>query len=364
MNDRQNIIHVLCDEEHRHMLPSALMGFGVRLLDPHKPIPGSTMILMVDVDLRNPEMVARLREFRKVSQRGSDQIFAIGKNDLQDELQATALGARKTITKPINEKVLAKHIEERRVALGLTGQTAITAAQAGAQAIQDSFDEAKGDTPVNTDKISEAGKNIAASIADLGISEWLSTVRVYHQSTFQHILLVTGIACAFAQNTGMSNSDIAKLTQAGLLHDIGKVWIPEEILDKPGKLTAEEFDIVKRHPMDGYNKLSSQGNIDPLILHGVRHHHEYLNGSGYPDGLSAPEIPDLTRILTICDIMGALLEDRSYKPPFSIERSTSILMKMADDGKVERALVRALAHVMTQHWTPAEHAKNSGALKA
>ncbi|MEQ9346423.1 MAG: HD domain-containing protein [Thalassospira sp.] len=322
------------------------MGFELDLLDPQKPIPADTMFLMVDVDLKNPDMLSRLRAFRKVSQRGSDLVIAIGKNDLQDELQATALGAKKPIVKPISEKSIATYIEQRRTASGMTGKTATAAAEIGAKAIKDSFDEFKNDTAIDVDKISEAGRNIAASIADLGISEWLSTVRIYHQSTFQHILLVTGIACAFAQNTGMSKADIAKLTQAGLLHDVGKVSIPDAILDKPGKLTAEEFDIVKRHPVDGFNKLNAQGNIDASILHGVRHHHEYLDGSGYPDGLTADQIPDLTRILTICDIMGALLEERSYKPRFSVAKSIEILKEMGKEGKLERALVLALETVM------------------
>lgn len=348
LDKNNNIVHILCDGEHRQLLPKALMGFDVHLLDPQKPIPAGTMLLMVDVDLRDPDMLSRLRAFRKVSQRGSEQIIAIGKNDLQDELQAAALGARKTIVKPLSEKSLASYIDERRIQTFVTSKTATAAAQAGAKAIKDSFEEVKRNSAVDIDKIGEAGRNIAESIADLGISEWLSTVRIYHQSTFQHILLVTGLACAFAQNTGMSKSDIAKLTQAGLLHDIGKVWIPDAILDKPGKLTVEEYEIVKRHPVDGYNKLNEQGNIDPSVLHSVKYHHEYLNGSGYPDGLTANQIPDMTRILTICDIMGALLEERAYKPRFTVSKSIAILKEMVAQGKLEQALVLALETVMEQ----------------
>ena len=331
------------------MLPESLMGFDLCLLDPAKPIRADIMSLIIDVDLQNPDMIARLRAFRKVSERGSDQIIAIGKGNLQDELQATALGARKTILKPLSEKSLATYIEDRRTAYGMTGKTATATTQLAAKAIQNSFDKITSNQPVDLKQINEAGQNIATAIADLGISEWLSTVRVYHQSTFQHILLVTGIACAFAQSTGMSKTDVAKLTEAGLLHDIGKIWISDTILDKPGELTPEEFEIIKRHPVEGYKKLSEQGNLDPAVLHSVRHHHEYLDGSGYPDGLMADTIPDLTRILTICDIMGALLEERAYKPRFSIEKSLSILKSMGKEGKVELALVLALETVMKKH---------------
>jgi HD-GYP domain-containing protein (c-di-GMP phosphodiesterase class II) len=94
----------------------------------------------------------------------------------------------------------------------------------------------------------------------------------------------------------------------------------------------------------GYDYLCTQNIVGPETLQAVRHHHEYLDGSGYPDGLTAPQINDLTRILTICDVYGALLEQRAYRVPKSPEMALNILTGMARDGKVEYELVRALQH--------------------
>ncbi len=127
------------------------------------------------------------------------------------------------------------------------------------------------------------------------------------------------------------------------LHDVGKARIPLTILDKPGRLDQGEQEIMERHPVIGYDLLKSVPEISPEILDGVKHHHEYLDGSGYPDGLTAPEISDLVRLLTISDIFAALVERRPYRPPVSNQDAYRILCDM--DGKLEAALLRAFRSV-------------------
>ena len=134
------------------------------------------------------------------------------------------------------------------------------------------------------------------------MSSWLNDVRRYHEGTFQHCLLVTGVAVGFALAIKFSSADVKRLGLAATLHDIGKAHIPLSILDKPGRLDPEEEEIMRTHPVIGYEILKAQPEFSPEILDGVRHHHEYLDGSGYPDGLTAPEISDLVRLLTISDI--------------------------------------------------------------
>jgi putative nucleotidyltransferase with HDIG domain len=176
-----------------------------------------------------------------------------------------------------------------------------------------------------------------------GLTAWLDSVRRYHEGTFQHCLLVTGVAVGFAIEIGFVDLDIKRLGMAATLHDIGKAQIPLSILDKPGRLDPEEDAIMKRHPVIGHELLKDIPDISPEILDGVRHHHEYLDGSGYPDGLTAKDISDLVRLLTISDIFAALIESRSYRPPMSRQDAYKILCDM--NGKLELPLVKAFRKV-------------------
>jgi HD-GYP domain-containing protein (c-di-GMP phosphodiesterase class II) len=128
-----------------------------------------------------------------------------------------------------------------------------------------------------------------------------------------------------------------------MFHDIGKAQIPPAILDKPGRLDDEERALIKTHPTAGYEFLRGHDGISPEILDAVRHHHEYLDGSGYPDALCAESIGDIVRILTISDIFAALIEHRHYKPTMPRAEAYDILRGMS--GKLEKALVNSFKPV-------------------
>jgi HD-GYP domain-containing protein (c-di-GMP phosphodiesterase class II) len=128
-----------------------------------------------------------------------------------------------------------------------------------------------------------------------------------------------------------------------MFHDIGKAKIPLAVLDKPGRLDDRERALIETHPAAGYDVLSGTAGISPEILDAVRHHHEYLDGSGYPDGLCAGSISDIVRILTISDIFAALIEHRTYKPDMPREKAYAILLDMK--GKLEMPLVHAFKEV-------------------
>ena len=168
-------------------------------------------------------------------------------------------------------------------------------------------------------------------------------MRRYHERTFQHCLLVTGVAVGFALDIGFASLDVRRLGLAATLHDIGKAHIPLSILDKPGRLDPREDEIMRRHPVIGYELLKDSSDISPEILDAVRHHHEYLDGSGYPDALTAPEISDLVRLLTISDIFAALIESRPYRPVMPRQDAYKFLCDM--DGKLERSFVKAFRNV-------------------
>ena len=141
----------------------------------------------------------------------------------------------------------------------------------------------------------------------------------------------------------MGTLDLERLHSAAMFHDIGKAKIPLAILDKPGRLEVEERALIETHPAAGWEALKENPNISLEVLDAVRHHHEYLDGSGYPDALGAESISDVVQILTISDIFAALIERRNYKPPMSREQAYEIIQGM--HGKLEVPLVAAFREV-------------------
>ena len=193
--------------------------------------------------------------------------------------------------------------------------------------------------PPDSNAIQSASDAVVGQVEAQGLAAWIDTVRAHHSQTYQHCLLVTGLAVAFGQQLGASRADRQRLSFAGMLHDIGKARIPLAILEKPGRLDDAEMAVMRKHPQFGLDALGTVSGLPPEMLDMVVHHHEYLDGSGYPHGLMGNEISDLVRIMTISDIFGALIERRSYKPPLSGEAAFQILVDMGP--KLDMDLVRA-----------------------
>lgn len=198
----------------------------------------------------------------------------------------------------------------------------------------------RASTVIQNQIVREFADSAIDYIATNGIASWIQEVQTRHQSTYQHSLLVAGLVSRFAVLLGLSHADVVTLTETGLLHDVGKARVPLEILDKPGSLTADEMDIVRKHPQWGHDHLVKGSSVGSDALDGVLLHHEFLDGSGYPFGLSGSRVGDVPRILTIADIYAALIEERAYKRPMTHEAATAVLVGMAADGKLDPALVR------------------------
>jgi putative two-component system response regulator len=160
-----------------------------------------------------------------------------------------------------------------------------------------------------------------------------------------HCVRVSNNAVRFGKSLGLSQNDLDALRIAGLLHDIGKIGVPDAILSKPGPLDPGESKIVKEHPIVGEQicaPLKSLRHVLPLI----RHHHERMDGSGYPDGLHGEQIPLTVRALQIVDICDALTSDRSYRRNLSLPRALLILYEEADRGWLDGALVSQFASLV------------------
>lgn len=193
-------------------------------------------------------------------------------------------------------------------------------------------------SPLPRRAVEQVSGQIVTVLDKFGIDIWLQSVEQYHCVTYRHCMTVTGYATAFGQHMGLAEEDIQLLAISGLMHDVGKVRIPLEILNKPGKLTSEEFELIKLHPVYSREILERDGQFDKLIVDAAGQHHEYLDGSGYPDGLAANRIGPLVRMITIADIFAALSERRAYKEPFPPEKAYAIMDEMG--GKLDQQLLR------------------------
>ncbi len=142
-----------------------------------------------------------------------------------------------------------------------------------------------------------------------------------------HSERVANYAKLLARKLNMSHKKENLLYIAGLLHDIGKIGIPDEVLNKPGNLTNEEFKMIMEHPIKGEEIISQFTHLGPILPY-VRHHHESWDGSGYPDGLKGEEIPLEARILAIVDVYDALTTNRAYRKAYSREEALEMMKRM------------------------------------
>jgi len=143
--------------------------------------------------------------------------------------------------------------------------------------------------------------------------------------TAGHSYRVTVMALRMGQAMGLAPGQLRALAQAGLVHDVGKLRLPDHILNKPGPLTPEERRIIEEHPVTGYEICSRLGFM-PEELEVIRHHHERWDGTGYPDGLKGEEIPLLARILAVADVYDALTSRRAYREPWSHEQAREYVL--------------------------------------
>ncbi len=161
--------------------------------------------------------------------------------------------------------------------------------------------------------------------------------------TFNHSSRVANYAVKTASKMNLRKEQIENLLLASILHDIGKINIPEEVLKKPSKLTNEEFEMVKKHPGDGAAMIRDTPYADIADI--VEQHHERVNGKGYPFGLTGDEILIEAKIIGVCDTFDAMTEDRAYRSAFSAEYAIAEIKSLAGmqyDGKVVEAFEQVL----------------------
>ena len=214
------------------------------------------------------------------------------------------------------------------------------------RAVSSMFQEARMGKAVDTSSARKLVEEISDSISrNPGALISLARLKTADDYTYMHSVAVCALMIALAKQLELDAETTRSLGIAGLLHDLGKALVPMDVLNKPGKLTDEEFAIIKTHPEQGYQLLLSSNDADDIALDVVLHHHEKTDGSGYPKRFRDSEISLFAKMGAVCDVYDAITSNRPYKAGWDPAES---LRKMAEwskghfDPKVFQAFVKSL----------------------
>ncbi len=307
--------------------------------------------LVVDINLRSSDSVQKVRnKLRGEAYRSMPRLFVLADALHHGSMQAWALGATDTISRPFDAAGILHRIsvafpDTVRFDATASGKALNRGIEAAHAVMVKIFEKLPAGVPLTFADVMEAENRIIKAIKQTSLREWLTTIGRHHTDSYRHCLFVTGFAAGFAQHLGMREDDQRRLVRAALLHDVGKAFIPAAILDKPGALTDEELTVIRRHPRLGYDTLAAEGSFPPEMLDVVLHHHELLDGTGYPNGLRGNQISDIVRLTTIVDIYAALVEKRAYRQPFTHAKAFAIMEQMGD--KLDWHLLKAFRPVTT-----------------
>ena len=214
------------------------------------------------------------------------------------------------------------------------------------KAVVSMFNEARMGKTVSSEAAGELVDEISSSVMrNPGALISLARLKTADDYTYMHSVAVCALMVALARQLGQDEATTRELGMAGLLHDLGKALMPMEVMNKPGKLTDEEFAIIKSHPEAGHKMLLEGSGVGEIPLDVVLHHHEKMDGSGYPKRFKADQISLYAKMGAVCDVYDAITSNRPYKAGWDPAES---IRKMAEwcnghfDERVFQAFVKCL----------------------
>lgn len=205
-------------------------------------------------------------------------------------------------------------------------------------AVTHMFEEARLGHAIDTSAIAPLVDEIAASVKrDSSAMVSVSRLKNKDEYTYMHSVAVCALMINLARRLALPEEDIRDIGMAGMLHDIGKMAVPRAVLEKPGALDAAEAVMVRSHPVQGHRQLIETGDFSPIVLEVCLHHHERIDGRGYPLGLQGDALGFYARMGAICDVYDAVTSNRSYKRAWS--PSDALAQMLEWDGHFDPGLL-------------------------
>ncbi|HYE41689.1 MAG TPA: HD-GYP domain-containing protein [Ramlibacter sp.] len=262
---------------------------------------------------RSRFMISSEEEIRKIAHHGIHEVVIDSSRGLDVQHAPTLAQAQAETEAQLVELAASAPAIVQRVPLSAELQRAATVRSQAAGLVRSVMQDARLGRAVQVEQVGEMVENITASILrNPGALVGLVRIKNADNYTFLHSVAVCTLLVAFCRSRGIDADTPYQAGLGGLLHDTGKALVPDHVLNKPGRLTDEEFDIIRRHPRDGYEILLKSPEIGPIPLDITLHHHERRDGSGYPERQAGDGISELAQMAAIVDVYDALTSDRCY----------------------------------------------------
>lgn len=328
--------------------------FPARLIDMARVNPGTVgeaSVAVVELlEAGDPGLTALKASWKSIAE--IPVICLASKKNRREVIQAAALGKTEIMDRETPLALLVRRIKalmpQDPVAALPEGVPARTVeAYRKSNTFLDSIGlSATEGSNIQVNLMNESAAEILAALSLDGLSPWMEAVQLHHSGTYCHSLMVAGLAGMFASFLGWSRNDCEEVIAGGLMHDIGKMRIPLTILDKTDKLSREEREIIDKHPLFGREILKPRLEVPIDIKKMAIQHHEFLDGSGYPDGIRADRIVPKVRLMTICDIFTALTESRAYKEGLPVRAAIGTMLDMG--GKLDQPMLAQFARMVLE----------------
>ena len=293
-------------------------------------------IVVASPEIKPHGSVDFIRALREKYARSGLPIIYIAESEMDDNLKkAQEAGINASLIKPYAPsalirtitKQIGENIEKEWEALPEPQQTAL---KQSAGVFKDLSDVIITGESMSFHDVKDNCQSLVDVVESNNFKDILDGVKNHDDYTYAHSMRVATLLTLLGHAAGFKNDDQLIMSSGGLLHDVGKMMIPHNILNKPGKLTEEEFEIMKSHVPETMEYLERTGNIPKGVKIIAEQHHEKIDGTGYPNGLKGKELNELARMAAIVDVFSALTDRRVYKDPMEAPKAFSILEEMTN----------------------------------